>query len=82
MSICSMAVFIVMNSEPNVEDSTVFCHFKYQRISAHCMKSNTPSGNAMSHDISHGQHQTKHVVVTMHLHGLGMLGGIGSAASG
>ena len=25
-----------------MEDSTVFCHFKNQRISAHCTKSNTP----------------------------------------
>ena len=34
-----MAVLIMMSSEPNMEDSIVFCHFKYQRISACCTKS-------------------------------------------
>ena len=41
-SINSIAVFIMMNSDPNVDDSTMFCHFKYQMIGALLTKINTP----------------------------------------
>ena len=41
-SINSIAVFIVMNSDPNVEDSTMFCHFEYQMIGALLTKISMP----------------------------------------
>ena len=46
-SIISIAILIAINSDPNVDDSTVFCLFEYHNIGALFTKISTPVCNLL-----------------------------------